>query len=325
MRRARPARPVGRWRLRGDRIRANLDVRTDRCDRYGRPPAPGVGVGVGVDGRGRRPGVPHRVDVAVRRGLRDDGLRGRGRARRLRRAVHLLGRLSVVERDPRVDRAVSVERGRRSRGDVASIVFLRAKTFAQIGASRAPRREYSRAFVDAETRVWGWMRSIEADPRAIARRSPRDSPERVPPAAASVCCQIDEKQKFDRARRSPHAPPTVEGAEKGAAVGFLSSDGAIREVRESPRRFAARAPRQCRAARNPRGCSGSSPPISRTPATRCQVTLVSGRCLAFFGKFHDCLHVKTRGPTVSLSFFFWLVASGRDFLGGCLFEAWGAR
>lgn len=209
-----------------------------------------------------------------------------------------------MERDPRVDRAVSVERGRRSRGDVASIVFLRAKTFAQIGASRAPRREYSRAFVDAETRVWGWMRSIEADPRAIARRSPRDSPERVPPAAASVCCQIDEKQKFDRARRSPHAPPTVEGAEKGAAVGFLSSDGAIREVRESPRRFAARAPRQCRAARNPRGCSGSSPPISRTPATRCQVTLVSGRCLAFFGKFHDCLHVKTRGPTVSLSFFF---------------------
>ena len=42
MRRARPARPgwrAARWRLRGDRIRANLDVRTDRCDRYGRPRA----------------------------------------------------------------------------------------------------------------------------------------------------------------------------------------------------------------------------------------------------------------------------------------------
>lgn len=145
--------------------------------------------------------------------------------------------------------------------------------------------------------------------RQIPARSRDDRPGTAPNASRPqlppfVTCQIDEKQKFDRARRSSHAPPTVEGAEKGAAVGFLSSDGAIREVRESPRRFAARAPRQCRAARNPRGCSGSSPPVSRTPATRCQVTLVSGRCLAFFGKFHDCLHVKTRGPTVSLSFFF---------------------
>ena len=229
MRRARPARLVGRWRLRGrddriarggdgDRIRANLDVRTDRCDRYGRPPARGVGVG--VDGRGRRPGIRHRVAVAVRRGLRDDGLRGRGRARRLRRAVHLLGRLSVVERDPRVDRAVSVERGRRSRGDVASIVFLRAKThktFAQIGASRAPRREYSRAFADAETRVWGWIRSIEADPRTIARRSPRDSPERVPPAAASVCYSTNRRKTKIRAgakifARTAHRRRSREGS-----------------------------------------------------------------------------------------------------------------
>ena len=183
------------------------------------------------------------------------------------------------------------------------------------GSIRGRSRTRKRAF------GVGYDRSRQIPARSRDDRpgtAPNASRPRLPPF---VTRQIDEKQKFERERRSSHAPPTVEGAEKGAAVGFLSSDGAIREVRESPRRFAARAPRQCRAARNPRGCSGSSPPISRTPATRCQVTLVSGRCLAFFGKFHDCLHVKTRGPTVSLSFFFWLVASGRDFFGGCLFEA----
>ena len=291
MRRARPARPVGWWRLRGDRIRANLDVRTDRCDRCRRPrarrrrrrrrrrsrapprrPAPR---------RRRRPSRPPRR-WAPRAGSRPAPPARRSSSRE----TVCCGERSEGGSGGQRRARASVARGRR-----VDCLSARQNVRADRGFPRAAPGVFEGVRGRGNARL-GLDAIDRGDPRAIARRSPRDSPERVPPAAASVCCQIDEKQKFDRARRSPHAPPTVEGAEKGAAVGFLSSDGAIREVRESPRRFAARAPRQCRAARNPRGCSGSSPPVSRTPATRCQVTLVSGRCLAFFGKFHDCLHVK---------------------------------
>ena len=98
------------------------------------------------------------------------------------------------------------------------------KTFAQIGASRAPRREYSRAFADAETRVWGWIRSIEADPRTIARRSPRDSPERVPPAAASVCYSTNRRKTKKNSSGSEdlrtHRPPSKEPRREPRSVFF---------------------------------------------------------------------------------------------------------
>ena len=148
------------------------------------------------------------------------------------------------------------------------------------GSIRGRSRTRKRAF------GVGYDRSRQIPARSRDDRpgtAPNASRPRLPPF---VTRQIDEKQKFERERRSSHAPPTVEGAEKGAAVGFLSSDGAIREVRESPRRFAARAPRQCRAARKPRGCSGSSLQLSRTPATRGggarSPTVGLARCLAFF-------------------------------------------
>ena len=251
----------------GDRIRANLDVRTDRCDRYGRPPARGVGVG--VDGRGRRPGVRHRVAVAVRRGLRDDGLRGRGRPG-ASGAPFIFSGDCLLWREIRgwIGRSAS-SAGVGRAGTSRRLSFCAPKRSRRsglparrAGSIRGRSRTRKRAF------GVGCDRSRQIPARSRDDRpgtAPNASRPRLPPF---VTRQIDEKQKIERERRSSHAPPTVEGAEKGAAVGFLSSDGAIREVRESPRRFAARAPRQCRAARKPRGCSGSSLQLSRTPATR---------------------------------------------------------
>ena len=190
------------------------------------------------------------------------------------------------------------------------------------GSIRGRSRTRKRAF------GVGYDRSRQIPARSRDDRpgtAPNASRPRLPPF---VTRQIDEKQKFERERRSSHAPPTVEGAEKGAAVGFLSSDGAIREVRDSPRRFAARAPRQCRAARKPRGCSGSSLQLSRTPATRgggARSPLVWARCLAFFfGKFPDCLHVNTKWINCEpFVLFLWLGGIWQGFFRGLPFRSVG--